>query len=160
MTYILIAFTLACALVAAVLHLVVLDFFGKLKWDKTVDSERDGLPVLYIKNLFHLWGRRIDFHKIIYPDPWECFHSHPANAIRVVVFGGYSEEYYDGHIVNRKPGHVGLVRHSDVHRINRLLSESPSYSLWFRGKVRHQTQLRGTGWPVELQDTWHGSSEK
>lgn len=134
-------------------------WFVRRDWDRTVDSERDGLPLLYIKYIFKLWGRRIDLHKIIYPDPWECFHSHPAGwAIRIVLWGGYSEEYYDGTMVDRKPGHIGIVRHSDVHRINRLLSERPSYSLWLRGKVRHQTQLRGTGWG-NLQDTWHGSSE-
>lgn len=132
-----------------------------MKWDRTVDSERDGLPVLYIKHLLHLLGRRIDLHKIIYPDPWECFHSHPARwAVRIILWGGYTEEMYDGTIRKWWPGKIGIVRHSDVHRINRLLSGRPSYSLWIRGKVRHQTQLRGTGWPVELQDTWHGSSEK
>jgi hypothetical protein len=133
----------------------------KRPYDRTVDSERDGLPVLYIKYLLYWRGRRVDLHKIIYPDPWECFHSHPASwAIRIVLWGGYVEEYYDGTMVERKPGHIGIVRHSDVHRINRLRYGTPSYSLWIRGKVRHQTQLRGTGWPAELQDTWHGSSEK
>lgn len=129
-------------------------------WSRAVTSERDGLPVLLIKNLVHLFGRRIDLHKIVYPDPWECFHRHPASwAIRIVLWGGYVEEYYDGTMKARRPGHIGIVRHTDIHRINRLRRERPSYSLWFRGKVRHQTQLKGTGWPVELQDTWHGSSE-
>jgi hypothetical protein len=128
-------------------------------WDKTLNSERDGEPLLFMKHIWAWRGFRIDLHKIIYPDPWECFHSHPANAIRVILWGGYVEEYYDGKMVERKPGHIGIVRHDDIHRINRLRFERPSYSLWFRGKVRYQTQLKGTGWPLELQDTYHGSSE-
>lgn len=129
-------------------------------WDRSVDSERDGYPLILIKHLLRWRGRRVDLHKIVYPDPWECFHSHPASwAIRIVLWGGYVEEYYDGTMVERKPGHIGIVRHSDVHRINRLRHERPSYSLWIRGKVRHPTQLKGTGWPAELQDTFHRSSE-
>jgi len=134
-------------------------WFFRRDYDRTIDSERDNLPLIYIKYIANLFGRRIDLHKIAWPDPWECFHSHPANAIRIVLWGGYVEEYYDGRMVERKPGHIGLVRYSDIHRINRLRHERPSYSLWFRGKVRHQTQLKGTGWPIELQDTYHGSSE-
>jgi len=130
-----------------------------MKWDKVVNSERDGLPILHIKHLFHWRGRRIDLHKIEWPDPWECFHSHPARAIRIILWGGYVEEMYDGVMRYWRPGRIGMVRHFDIHRINRLLHERPSYSLWIRGKVRHPTQLKGTGWPIELQDTWHGSSE-
>jgi hypothetical protein len=129
-------------------------------WDKTVNSERDGLPLLYIKNLIHWRGRRIDLHKIVYPDPWECFHSHPARAIRIILWGGYTEELQDGTIVSWWPGKIGLVQHDTVHRINRLRYASPSYSLWIRGKVRHPTGLFGTGWPLELQSTYHTSSEK
>ncbi|MAS67358.1 MAG: hypothetical protein CMK82_11260 [Pseudomonadales bacterium] len=128
-------------------------------WNKTVNSERDGLPVLFIKNLIHLFGRRIDLHKIVYPDPRECFHSHPARAIRIILWGGYVEEMFDGTHRRWWPGKIGIVRHSDIHRINRLLKERPSYSLWIRGKVRHETQLKGSGWPIELQDTYHRSSE-
>lgn len=135
-------------------------FFQMTKfWDRSINSERDNLPLLFIKNLLHWRGRRIDLHKIVWPDPWECFHSHPARwAIRIVLWGGYVEEYYDGTMVERKPGHIGIVRHSDVHRINRLRYERPSYSLWIRGRVRFDTWLKGTGWG-QLQDTAHRSSE-
>lgn len=133
---------------------------GLIKWDKTITSERDGLPVLFIKHLFKWRGRRIDLHKIVWPDSWECFHSHPASwAIRIILWGGYVEEMYDGTMRKWWPGKIGIVRHSDVHRINRLLKERPSYSLWVRGKIRHPTYLKGTGWPVELQNTGHESSE-
>ena len=129
-------------------------------WDKEVKSERDGLALLFIKNLLHWRGRRVDLHKIVYPDPWECFHSHPAGwAIRVILWGGYVEEMYDGTMRRWWPGKIGIVRHNDIHRINRLRYERPSYSLWIRGKVRHQTGLFGSGWPTELQNTYHGSSE-
>lgn len=129
-------------------------------YDKVVRSERDGLPLLHIKNLFHWRGRRIDLHKIEWPDPWECFHSHPASwAIRIILWGGYVEELKDGTMINWWPGKIGIVRNDTVHRINRLRHERPSYSLWIRGKVRHETLLTGSGWPLELQDTYHRSSE-
>lgn len=128
-------------------------------WDRTVDSERDGYPVLFIKHLVYKWGRRIDLHKIVYPDPRECFHSHPAHwAIRIILWGGYVEEYYDGTHVERKPFSISIVKHDDVHRINRLRHERPSYSLWIRGRIRYGTWLRGVGWG-KLQDTEHRSSE-
>jgi hypothetical protein len=135
--------------------------FGISKfWNNVIHSERDGLPLLLIKNLFHWRGRRIDLHKIVWPDPWECFHSHPAKwAIRIILWGGYVEEMHDGTMRRWWPGKIGIVRHDDIHRINRLLKERPSYSLWLRGKVRYPTGLFGTGWPIELQNTYHGSSE-
>lgn len=152
-------FLIWSTLISIVLAFVIRRWWGK-GWDRSINSERDGLPVLFIKYIVAWRGCRIDLHKIIYPDPWECFHSHPAGwAIRIILWGGYVEEMYDGTMRYWRPGRIGIVRHSDVHRINRLLSARPSYSLWIRGKVRHQTQLRGTGWG-ELQDTWHGSSEK
>jgi len=137
---------------------VLLEFIAR-DYDRTVESERDGGPLIQIKHIFHWRGYRIDLHKILWPDPWECFHSHPASAIRIILWGGYTEEYHDGTMRARKPGHIGIVRHSDVHRINRLQHERPSYSLWFRGKIRHPTQLKGSGWPIELQDTYHRSLE-
>lgn len=131
-----------------------------MKYDRVVNSERDGLPLLHIKHLVHLFGRRIDLHKIEWPDPWECFHSHPARwSIRIIIWGGYVEERYDGTMKEWRTGMIGIVRHSDVHRINRLRFERPSYSLWLRGKVRYPTQLKGVGWPAELQNTSHRSSE-
>jgi len=135
-------------------------WFARRDYDRSVNSERDGLPLLWIKYVFAFRGRRIDLHRIDYPDPWGCFHSHPASwAIRIILWGGYVEEFKDGTMRYWKPGRIGIVRHDDVHRINRLLHERPSYSLWIRGKVRHQTLLTGDGWPLELQDTYHGSSE-
>lgn len=125
-----------------------------MKWDKVLKSEKDGLPLLYIKTLLSFGGRSIRLHKIIYPDPWEQFHTHPGRAIRIILWGGYVEEMLDGTMRTWKPGMIGLVRHDDCHRINRLLHEMPraSYSLWLRGKARHETMLKGTGWPVEWRN--------
>lgn len=132
---------------------------GYLKMDVTING-RDTLPVLFIKHLLHWRGRRVDLHKIVWPDEWECFHSHPANwAIRIILWGGYVEEMYDGTMRKWWPGKIGIVRNTDVHRINRLLKERPSYSLWIRGKVRHGTGLFGSGWPPRLRNTFtKGSS--
>lgn len=148
-----------CFAHAGLLWFYVRDAYGKVTWHKTINSERDGLPMLRIKHLVKLFGCRIDMHRIDYPDPWGCFHSHPANAIRVILRGGYSEEYFDGTMKERKPWYIGLVKHSDVHRINRLRGPTVSYSLWFRGRVRHETLLAGEGWPIEFRNTWHRSSE-
>lgn len=155
-------FLIFCIVAACLIWLASkLVWFIRRDYDRAVNSERDNLPLLYIKYIFAWRGRRIDLHKIIYPDPWECFHSHPASwAIRIILWGGYTEELHDGTMKEWKPGMIGIVRHDCIHRINRLRSGRPSYSLWIRGKVRHPTGLFGTGWPVELQNTYHGSSEK
>lgn len=57
-------------------------------------------------------------------------------------------------MIEWKPGRIGLVKHDLVHRINRLRYERPrsSYSLWLRGKKRHEVYLKGDGWPVEWRD--------
>lgn len=123
-----------------------------MKWDRVQISEKDGLPLIYIKTLFSFGGRSIRLHKIIYPDPWEQFHTHPGRAIRIILWGGYVEEMHDGTMREWLPGMIGLLRHDDCHRINRLRHERPSYSLWLRGKARHETMLKGTGWPVEIRN--------
>lgn len=116
-----------------------------MKWDRTVLSD-DGVPVLYIMNLVHVRGRRIDLHKIVKADMPDCYHTHPANAFRVVLWGGYEEELWDWEKLTWKPGMIGYVAPELCHRIHRLLNGRMSYSLWFRGRVTHKVELRGLGW--------------
>jgi hypothetical protein len=121
-------------------------------WDQTIDGD-DGLPLLLIKKLFSFMGRGVWLHKIVWPDPWERFHTHPASwAVRIILWGGYVEEMHDGTMRYWRPGSIGIVRHDDCHRINRLLRERPSYSLWIRGKRRHPIYLKGDAWPVEIRN--------
>jgi len=122
-----------------------------MKWDRVV-QRTDGMPVLFIKVLWRGWGRSISIHKIVYPDVWGQFHTHPANAIRLILWGGYVEEMYDGDMRYWRPGMFGRIRPEDTHRINRLIHPRPSYSLWLRGKVTHDIYLKGSGWPIEWQD--------
>lgn len=123
-----------------------------MKWDRIVPNEQTGEPALYIKTLFSLFGLSVRLHKITQPDAPEQFHTHPGFAIRLILAGGYSEEMFDGRIRYWRPGRLGIVCHSDCHRINSILSRGPSYSLWIRGKTRYPTMLRGAGWPAEWQD--------
>ena len=62
-----------------------------MNWDRWVGNFTDE-PVFYIKHLVHLFGCRIDLHKMVLPDEEDCFHTHPAWAIRIILKGGYVEE--------------------------------------------------------------------
>lgn len=121
----------------------------KLKWDRWVGNMVEGsdaTPIFFIKHLVRLFGRRIDLHKFIEADLPQCFHTHPGNAIRVVLWGGYVEELPDGSKIEWKPGMIGLVRPAYSHRIDSLRNGRCSYSLWFRGRDTHIVFLEGSGW--------------
>lgn len=137
-----------------------------MRWDFTVGSDENGAPTMFIKHLFHFRGYRIDLHKMVRADAPECFHSHPARAIRVVLRGGYVEEIYSDAdslyaypeqvaFIFRdkrvwKPFGIGRVEPDFVHRISRLL-DGPSYSIWFRAPITHDIKLLGTGWKLNAE---------
>jgi hypothetical protein len=130
---------------------------SRIKWDRTV-IDRPGAPdavaVLKYKLLATLGSWVLRLHKIMVADPPGQFHGHPARyQIRVILWGGYVEEMLDGRRRRWFPGRIGLVRDTDVHRIDRLLN-GPSYSLWFRSPTSGKTLLTGWGWPPEKRDTW------
>ena len=64
-----------------------------------------------------LLGRKVGAQWRIRADDLTCFHTHPATAIRIILWGGYTEEI-DTRIPGRvlydyrrlKPGHIGIVR--------------------------------------------------
>lgn len=122
-------------------------------WDRWISNEPDSderAAVMWMRHVAHRWGRRIDVHKFVQADAPGFFHSHVANAIRMVVAGGYVEEVYDvvaqrpcGEVVWR-PGSFGIVRPGFVHRVARLL-KGPSFSIWFRGRVTHPIRIYGEG---------------
>lgn len=134
-----------------------------IKWDRCIENEETGAIVLQIKKLIELFGWSIRLHKIIQPDELGQFHSHPAVAIRVIIKGGYTEQYYKGlgHLkghdsvgfVQRNPGYIGFVFPETVHRIADL-NYGPSYSIWIRGPIRSKVQLIGYGWPEHLRGKW------
>lgn len=145
-------------------------------WDRWVANrpeDTDESAVLRIKHLFYSGKRgwRVDFHRFDRADAVGCFHSHPALAVRVVVWGGYVEEVWKGEPCKRLckeleegkfscgavcrraksefkewlPGMIGIVRPEFIHRVNHLRGRR-SYSIWIRGRVTHQIRTVGPGY--------------
>lgn len=109
----------------------------------------DGTPTMLIRHLFHFRGWRIDLHRMVNPDMVECYHTHPAYAVRIVLSGGYIEELADGTKHTWRPGMIGLVRPPLAHRIDRLRDGVESWSLWLRAPKAHRINLIGPGWARE-----------
>lgn len=105
----------------------------------------DGRPTMWITYLLKRPSLQISLHKFVAPDDAECFHSHPATAIRCILWGGYTEELFSGRVVRWRVGHIGLVRPWLCHRIAELHG-SASYSLWIRFRKTHEVGLYGAGW--------------
>lgn len=123
---------------------------AQFTWDFYIGNDPLGEPkdaVFWTKHLLHRWGCRVDLHWMVRADRRNCFHTHPAWAIRHVVSGGYVEEVYDPkrdrtYFKRWAPGSWGLVGPRMTHRIHRLLHpEEGSVSLWFRGPVVAQIML-------------------
>lgn len=106
----------------------------------------DGVPTFFGKHLFHWRGYRIDLHKFVGTDGAECFHTHPAWAVRLVLWGGYVEEVEYRGLRTWRPGMIGIVAPEFSHRLHRLRNGRVSYSLWFRVPKSARTQLHGLGW--------------
>ncbi|PHS21726.1 MAG: hypothetical protein COA84_15035 [Robiginitomaculum sp.] len=104
--------------------------------------------VFFEKFIFAQNGYKIDLHKFVAADEANCFHSHPAVAIRWVISGGYVEEFSDGSFETRMPGYIGLVQPEMTHRIASLL-DGESVSLWIRTPKTHEINLVGDGWPPQ-----------
>lgn len=120
-----------------------------MRWDEWRGS-LDGRPTMWIRRLYGSKARGgVDLHKMVRPDDPGCFHTHPAYAVRVVLWGGYIEELEDGTLARRGPGYVGMVKPDLSHRVDSLLNGRASYSLWLRGPKRATTELRGPGWPLQ-----------
>lgn len=137
-------------------------------WDEW-RGDFGGRPVMYIKRLLRIplyrsKGRvrsiRIDLHKMVAPDAPDCFHTHPAWAIRMPLWGGYEEEILEErcdllwderwHRIQRALD-ISLVAPALCHRIASLLNGRVSYSLWIRGPITADVELRGDGWPAEVR---------
>lgn len=126
-------------------------------WDEWRGS-LDGRPTMWISRLLKLpfWRRagkwlsvRVDLHKFVAADDWGCFHTHPAHAIRIVLWGGYCEQYPDGNMKHWHPGAIGHVPPSLCHRVSGLFNGGPSYSLWIRGPICADVKLVGDGWAAQ-----------
>lgn len=106
----------------------------------------DGRPTFYIRRVFNLFGVRVDLHKMVGADDADCYHTHPAYALRFILWGGYVEELDDGHSATWRPGMVGLVKPTHCHRISAIRNGRSSLSLWVRFRRCAEIELRGDGW--------------
>jgi hypothetical protein len=140
-----------------------------MKWDEWRGS-LDGRPTFWLKRLLYIpvWKRagkwlgcRVDLHKFVGADDFDCFHSHPAYAIRIILWGGYVEEVHDEATYNPfgfcalktwRPGMVGLVPPKMAHRVHSLRNKRVSYSLWLRGPIVAPVKLIGDGWPEDAPE--------
>ena len=113
-------------------------------WDEWRGS-LDDRPTMWIKRLLKWKGYRVDLHKFVKADDKECFHTHPARAVRIVLWGGYFEEMEDGRLKIWLPLMAGIVRPSLSHRVAGLVFKY-SYSLWIRWPVTTESELKGAGW--------------
>jgi hypothetical protein len=111
----------------------------------------DGRPTLWVRHLFCRRGRHIDVHKMVAKDDEGCFHTHPAYALRLILWGGYIEELEDSRHKTWLPGMVGIVKPTCSHRIAGLRNGRASYSLWVRFRNRAKVELRGDGWSKQEQ---------
>jgi len=121
-----------------------------MTWDEWRGS-MDGRPTLWVRHIARLAGRLIDVHKMVAKDDPDCFHTHPAYAIRVILWGGYIEELEGGKHRTWFPGMVGIVAPTCSHRIAGLRNGRVSYSLWVRFRKRTAVELRGDGWRKQEQ---------
>lgn len=113
-----------------------------MKWTRFIHNG-DGVPVFFIRELLRLRGCTISLHRFVKADAAGCFHSHPAWAIRLVLWGGYVEERADGSWRTWFPGRIGIVRPDFEHRIGGFLNGRYSVSLWLRGPVVAKINTRG-----------------
>lgn len=112
-------------------------------WDEW--RGQDGKPTMLIKRLVKVGGFRVDLHKFISADDPGCFHSHPAWAVRMVLWGGYIEQVWGAGFRRFFPGRIGIISPAFAHRVSGLVYRA-SYSLWVRGPVIAEVKLLGDGW--------------
>lgn len=121
-----------------------------MKWDEWRYNRDNNRPVFFIKHLFNKFGFRVNIHKMVNPDDRECFHTHPAHAIRIILWGGYTEEWMneEGIRLFKKywPLTGGWVTPEYTHRIDELNNGKSSYSLWIRFRKVAKIELIGEGW--------------
>lgn len=121
-----------------------------MRWDEWRGS-MDGRPTLWIRHLLCGRGYHVDLHRMVGADDPACFHTHPATAFRLVLWGGYHEEMEDGRMRRWWPGRIGVVRPDLSHRIAGLMNGRASVSLWIRFPKVATVKLRGAGWARQDQ---------
>ena len=128
----------------------------KMFWDEWRFNRDNNRPVFFIKHLVNLFGCRVDIHKMVSADDQECFHTHPAHAIRIILWGGYWDENLEEstgvHRLKKwRPFRIGWVKPDFNHRIDLLCNGKVSYSLWIRFRKTHEIKLVGPGWDTQAK---------
>jgi hypothetical protein len=113
-----------------------------MKWDRYIHNG-DGEPVFVIRDLLKFRDCYISIHRFLKADAPGCFHSHPAWAFRLVLWGGYVEETGSGKWRTWFPGRFGVVAPHFEHRIGGLRNGRSSVSLWLRGPKVAAINVRG-----------------
>jgi hypothetical protein len=125
-----------------------------MKW-KEYRNETNGQIYLFALMLLEWGERQLRLHMIIRSDPPGQYHSHPSWGLRLVLWGGYTEELEPStgkrRLLHWWPGRIGIVGPNYTHRIHDVWGRR-SVSLWLRGKTRAPTFLRGPGWPPYLRN--------
>lgn len=105
------------------------------------------VPVMKITPLFKL-GSWLDaaLHVLEHPDKFMCYHTHPSWSIRVVLWNGYVEELEDGTLRAWRAGDIGIVAPSLAHRVEALLGDKRTLTLFIRFKKVADVKLVGSGW--------------
>lgn len=127
-----------------------------LKPSFVICNDHDGREVFFGYNLFNWGGKKsgysVRLHKFVAADDIGCFHTHPAYAIRIILWGGYVEEvpfYPVGvcQVAYKKrywfPGRFGIITPSFEHRIDRFLLGKSSWSLFIRWPYTAEITTRG-----------------
>ncbi len=120
-----------------------------MKWDQWRFNRDHNKPVFFIKHLVSIFGCRIDLHKMVAADNLMCFHTHPAHAIRFIIWGGYYDEEikFNRYIFRKwRLFSIGWIKPSFAHRIHELRNGKSSYSLWIKFRKIAKVQLLGSGW--------------
>lgn len=136
-----------------------------MKWWHEWRGQSEEKPALLIRHILRIpvWRKdgkwysiRADIHKICHADQKECFHSHPAWSIRIVLWGGYIEENLTDNW-GRKLDYrrmwswyapsIGIIAPNFAHRISSV--EPNTFTLWIRGPIVAPVNLIGSGWGKE-----------
>lgn len=110
-----------------------------INWKPNPYTRKDGTTTFFMRKLIGFRGWSIRLHKFTDPDDVGCFHSHPAVAYRLILWGGYTEEQPDGTQRDWNVGDFGRVMPDFVHRIHKLHGKI-SVSLWIRGPITHKVK--------------------
>lgn len=117
-------------------------------WNRWVGRSDAGPPIMWMRKLFTLGQWSFFLHLIVGTDHLDCYHTHPATAYRLILWGGYCEELEDDkeRVYSRwLPLRFGKVTPDLSHRIHRVYGRR-CLTLWIRGPVTHKIKLRGEGW--------------